>query len=85
MTPIHYLNKCCLIVNSTLGNKFQWRLSLITATLIQENEVENIVYKNVLTCLDTGLGVLLAKGKSQVHCDNKPQQTGPNREYSMAF
>ena len=44
--PSHYLNQCWLIVNWTLGNKFQWNLKLNSIIFIQENAFENAVCQN---------------------------------------
>ena len=41
----HYLNQCSNIVNWTLGKKLQWDLNQNLNILIQENGLENVVWK----------------------------------------
>ena len=43
--PSHYLNQCWNIVNWTLGNKLQWNLNRNLYIFIQENPLENVVWK----------------------------------------
>ena len=43
--PSHYLNQWWDIVNSNLGNKFQWFLKRNSSIFIQENAFENVVRK----------------------------------------
>ena len=43
--PSHYLNQCWNIVNWTLRNKFQWNLKQNSYIFIQENALENVVWK----------------------------------------
>ena len=43
--PGHYLNRCSLIVNWTLRNKFQWNLDPNEKILTQENQLEDVIYK----------------------------------------
>ena len=42
LAPSHYLNKCWLIVNWTLWNKFQWNLNRNMLIFIQDNAFENV-------------------------------------------
>ena len=41
--PGHYLNQCCIIVNWTPGNEFQWNLNLNFIIFIHENAFEIVV------------------------------------------
>ena len=45
--PNHYLNQCCLIVNWTLRNKFQWNFNKNSEVFIHENSLENVICKMV--------------------------------------
>ena len=44
--PSHYLGQCWLIVNQTLGNRFQWILNQ-NIIFIEENAHDIAIYKNV--------------------------------------
>ena len=50
--PSHYLNQCWFIVNWTLTNKLQWNFNRNSSIFIQENGIENVVWKMVaiLSC-----------------------------------
>ena len=48
MVPSHYLNQCWLVVNWTLGNKFQWNPNQNTNIFIEENEFQIVVCKILL-------------------------------------
>ena len=52
--PSHYLNQCWVIVNWTLGNKFQWNFNQNTKLFIHENASENVVCE---------MAVILSRGK----------------------
>ena len=43
--PSHYLNQCWIIVNWTIGNKFQWNLNRNWYIFSQENAFQNVVWK----------------------------------------
>ena len=45
LTLTYHLNKCWLIVNWTLSNKFKWHLNQNRKIFIQENASENAVCK----------------------------------------
>ena len=45
MAPSHYLNQFWNIVNSTLRNKLQWNFNQNLYIFIQENALENVVWK----------------------------------------
>ena len=45
--PSHYLNQWWNIVNQTLGKKLQWNLKQNSFVFIQENALENVVWKMV--------------------------------------
>ena len=61
--PSHYLNQCWNIVNWTPGNKLQWNLNRNLYIFIQENALENIVWK-------------IAAILSRPQCDNKRPHAG---------
>ena len=46
LVQVNYLNQCWLIVNWTLGNKFQWNLNRNYIIFIQEKPFENVVCQN---------------------------------------
>ena len=41
----HYMNQCWNVVNWTLGNKFKWNFHPITTIFVQENALDNVVWK----------------------------------------
>ena len=45
LAPRHYLYKCWLIVNQSIGNKFQWHLIQNTSSFLQGNAIEYAVCK----------------------------------------
>ena len=45
LAPSHYLNQCWNIVNWTLRNKLQWNPNWNSCTFIQENALEDVVWK----------------------------------------
>ena len=45
LMPSHYLNQCWLIVDWTLGNKFQWNVNQNTIILKIENVFEKVICK----------------------------------------
>ena len=68
--PSHYLNQCWVIVNWTLRNKLRWNLNQNLCIFIQENALENVLWKIAVIlsqpqCVKGCLCELRVRGPSQ--------------------
>ena len=73
--PSHYLNQCCNIFNSHLGNKLQWNLKRNSYIFIQEQAFDNgkmiaVSSRPKFTKTKWNIDNVLAIPKSKVHGAN---------------